>query len=1340
MKIKILNIVTLFFVISSVFSFLSCWDTTQTIDQDDRKPQINVRASTLEIPSSGTYDFGQIEVDQTKTAVITIENFGQKYLELSPITISGPDAALFSIVNQPNTTVPPFTYTTFTVSFTPDSQGIKTATITIPNNDPQKTTFTFTLQGEGIVVTAPEINVQYSVTTINNNGTVSLGSCVVGNSADFTVTIQNIGTDDLTVQLPVLLSGIDSSLFTIETNPATTVAPGTSTPFVIQFSPTSAGIKTAVVTINNNDADEGTFTFTITATATTVPQPDIFITQDVTPLYNGTGLFNFGNVNQGETSALVTFTIKNTGTANLTLTTPFTISGADATMFSISPPGSTDIAPNNSTTFEMTFTPTSSGEKTATVEISNNVPGKSTYTFTVKGTGIAIPEIDVFQGVNPISNNGAFDIGSTTINVSKDTVFTITNNGAGILYLTANPVVALTGSPFFSIFSNPGTPINPSSSSNFTLRYLPTEAGTHTTILTIANNDLDENPYTITITGQATTVPTPKIEVSKSSQVLLNNSTVDVGGMTVGGNPIDVTFTITNKGDSNLSITGVTISPGDFTIITPPSTPVAPGASTTVVIRFSASSAGDKTADLTIESDDPNNNTFTINLSGKGLNPEINCKINGVDFASGSTYDFGNLAIGHTKDVIVTIENLSATDPLYLTGNPVVQMVSGAEFIVASQPSKISIPPSGSTTFTLRFAPTSTGNKVAQFQIQNSDSNENPYIINVQGQATNAAIQIDEVANGGSVNFGNVKCNTGGVTRTFTIRNNGSTDLVLQSTPPVIISGPNKNLFTVETSPATTISPSSTTQFTVRFNPQVLADTGDKTATVVIQSNDPNIPLYTFTVTGKGTTPHISVSDGVNPILKGGTFTFPDVNYGSAGVTQTFTITNTGDADLLLTGTPKVTISGTGASHFSVITQPTSPVAASGTTTFQIRFNPTSLGTHTATVTIVNDTIDGNNPFTFTIEGLCNDTEAPVITITGPTANSYTNGTQSLTFTYSDNVGVTSVQAKIGSGSLNNISSPAVINTINGWASAAEGLIEIYLEAKDAANNTGTATLNLIKDTIAPVITITAPAPNSYTNGTQLLTFTTSDAGVVTSVQAKIGTGTFTNISSTAAINTINGWASASEGTITINMQATDAAGNTGTTSLSLIKDITPPSITIDAPGAGSIINGNESLQFTVTDLAVAVTRVKIDSGTFSNVNSPVTINTLNGWSPPYTGTNITVYIEADDEAGNTGTANRTFFADTVAPTGNITSPTNGATVSGMVLILADADDSGGSGIDFVEFYIGGALVATDSSSPWSYNWDTTGYLNGPYALKIRVVDIAGNEYIDDDTTVTVNN
>ncbi|MCX8123971.1 MAG: choice-of-anchor D domain-containing protein [Spirochaetes bacterium] len=1247
MKTKYLHSISRITLFLFATFFLSCWDTTQTINQDEKNPQINVRAGTLQIPSSGTYDFGQIEIGHTKSSIITIENLGQLFLGLSgPITVSGTDASLFSIDSQPNTTIPPFTYTTFTISFTPDSQGIKTAIITIPSNDPQKTTFTFTVQGQGLIVTSPEINIQYSGSTVNKGDSIHLGSCVVGNSSNFTISIHNSGTADLTLNSPII-SGIDQSLFSISTLPANTVAAGSSTDCIISFTPTSTGDKTAIITITNNDADESTFSFTITATATANPQPDIFIMQDTTPLYNGIGIFDFGNVNQGQTSS-VTFTIRNTGTANLTLTSPFTISGADASMFAVSDPGSTDIVPNDTTTFTMNFTPSSAGEKNATVSIGNNVSGKTPYTFTIKGTGIAIPEIDILHGAISIANNGNFDIGSTTVNVSKDTIFTITNSGVGILTLKATPIITLTGSPFFTISIDPSETIDPSSSSNFTLRYLPTEPGNHSTIVTIANNDLDENPYTITITGLATSVPTPKIEITKTSQVLLNNSTVDFGGMTVNGTPIDMTFTITNKGDSNLTISDATISAVDFSILTAPTTPVPAGGTTTIVVRFLATSSGNQGATLTITSNDPNNGSFTINLAGKGLNPEINCKINNSDFNSGNTYDFGDLAIGHSKDIIITIENDSSADPLYLTGSPIVTKVSGGEFSVTSQPSKVSIQPSGSTTFSIRFSPTATGNQSAQFIISNNDSDENPYIINVQGNGTNAAIQVDEVAVGGSNNYGNVKCNTGGLVHTFTIRNNGSTDLLLNASNPVIISGTNKDLFILETSPSTTINPSATTTFSIRFNPQTLSDTGNKNATVVIQSNDPNIPLYTFTVQGTGTTPHISVSDGSNTILNGGIFNFPNVNYGSAGISQTFTITNTGDADLLLTGIPKVQISGTGASHFSVTIQPTSPVNALGSTTFTILFNPTSLGTHTATVTISNDTLD-TNTFTFTIEVICDDTESPVITITDPPANSYTNGTQTLLFTVADNVDVTSVQAKIGS-------------------------------------------------------------------------------------------GTFTDISSGVAINTINGWAAASEGTITIDMQAKDAANNTGIASLSLIKDITPPVITIVSPAENAPINGNQSLQFTVTDVAVTATRAKIDTGTFNNITSPATINTINGWSPPYTGNSITVYIESTDQAGNTGNISRSFFADTTPPTGNITNPTDGSTVSGTITITADADDSGGSGIEYVEFYIDATLEDTLTSSPWEYSWDTTSYLNGSYPLKIRVMDKAGNEYSDDDTTVTVNN
>jgi hypothetical protein len=100
-------------------------------------------------------------------------------------------------------------------------------------------------------------------------------------------------------------------------------------------------------------------------------------------------------------------------------------------------------------------------------------------------------------------------------------------------------------------------------------------------------------------------------------------------------------------------------------------------------------------------------------------------------------------------------------------------------------------------------------------------------------------------------------------------------------------------------------------------------------------------------------------------------------NFGGTAVAggslaRTFTITNTGDADLTLTGTAPhyVTLSGLGAAHFSVTTQPSSATvtAGGGTRTFVVTFDPTATGTHTATVSLANNDAD-ENPFTFVIQG-----------------------------------------------------------------------------------------------------------------------------------------------------------------------------------------------------------------------------------------------------------------------------------------------------------------------------------------------------------------------------------
>jgi YD repeat-containing protein len=95
---------------------------------------------------------------------------------------------------------------------------------------------------------------------------------------------------------------------------------------------------------------------------------------------------------------------------------------------------------------------------------------------------------------------------------------------------------------------------------------------------------------------------------------------------------------------------------------------------------------------------------------------------------------------------------------------------------------------------------------------------------------------------------------------------------------------------------------------------------------------------------------------------------------------------------------------------------------------------------------------------------------------------------------------------------------------------------------------------------------------------------------------------------------------------------------------------------------------------------------------------------------------------------------------DTTPPTVNLTSPANGASVSGTVAVSATADDL--SGVSKVEFYRdSGVLIGTDlspSGTTYSVDWNTAG-LPGAHTLYARATDTAGNTATSGSVSVTVS-
>ncbi|MCP4712668.1 MAG: tandem-95 repeat protein, partial [Planctomycetes bacterium] len=129
-------------------------------------------------------------------------------------------------------------------------------------------------------------------------------------------------------------------------------------------------------------------------------------------------------------------------------------------------------------------------------------------------------------------------------------------------------------------------------------------------------------------------------------------------------------------------------------------------------------------------------------------------------------------------------------------------------------------------------------------------------------------------------------------------------------------------------------------------------------------------------ITGNG----ISIVNNSSPPIAANFTDFGSIAVDGGQVEHTFIITNSGTADLNLTGGSAVSITGVGASHFSIQSQPATPVAAGGgVTSFTIRFDPTGTGTFAAVVDIPNDDSD-ENPYRFDIQGMG---VTPEIDITG---------------------------------------------------------------------------------------------------------------------------------------------------------------------------------------------------------------------------------------------------------------------------------------------------------------------------------------------------------------------
>lgn len=242
---------------------------------------------------------------------------------------------------------------------------------------------------------------------------------------------------------------------------------------------------------------------------------------------------------------------------------------------------------------------------------------------------------------------------------------------------------------------------------------------------------------------------------------------------------------------------------------------------------------------------------------------------------------------------------------------------------------------------------------------------------------------------------------------------------------------------------------------------------------------------------------------------------------------------------------------------------------------------------------------------------------------------------------------------------------------------------------------------------------------DGFPGTTATATPTRTPTATPTRTNTPVATGTST---ATATPTRTNTPIATGTSTATATRTNTPAPANTPAATATAPGDTTPPTAAILSP-VGSAVTGTVSFSASASDSGSGVHKVRFWVGAYLGFDTRApyakTWNTTT-----YPNGRHTLKIQAFDKAGNSTVRTSVVTVlnpDTTPPSVSISSPTDGAAVSGTVAFNATASDS--QGLQKVRFWIDGVYLGYDTTAPWGKNIDTTGFANGPHTLRAQAVD-----------------
>jgi len=551
-------------------------------------------ASQVPLANNGTIAFPSTPVGQTSAASLVIANTGNASGTILGVNLPVGAFRLTGVPSLP-ALIPAGSQVSLTIQFVPTTQQTATALLQIVLSTQ---TFQVNLSGQG---SGPsflyQATVGSSVSTVVNNGTVTLTGTNVGSSSNATITIQNTGSGVGQVS-SITISGAGFQLASLPALPAT-ISAGQGVSFTVVFTPSQSGAAQGRLLIDGvtiNLAGTGLQSNLIVSYILTAEGNQILLADN--------GTINFPGTSVGQSSN-ATLIVSNTGTAPGTVTAVTLAAGA----FRLSglPLFPAQVAAGQNLQFTVMFSPTTSQSASAQLQI---VLGTSTIhvNLTGQGTGPSfVYQATVGASVTTIANNGTVTLPDTNINSISTATILIQNTGNGVGQVSS---ITVSGAGF-QLMNLPILPatISPGGQGlTFTITFTPTQPGAvqarlliDSTTINLAGNGLGSS-LSFTVTQGSTTGPVP------SGGVIFPNTAV--------GSSSPAVIQIGNTGNVSTNINSVGVTGAGFQLTSLPSLPAAigPGQSVQITVSFAPNTLGSATGTLQI-------NSLQFNLTGVGLAP-----------------------------------------------------------------------------------------------------------------------------------------------------------------------------------------------------------------------------------------------------------------------------------------------------------------------------------------------------------------------------------------------------------------------------------------------------------------------------------------------------------------------------------------------------------------------------------------------------------------------------------------------------------------------------------------------------------------------------------------------